>query len=129
MTTIRMMLTLFMAGLSSVAPSELRHAVSSRDISVAFLQADEFDKDDAPRCVSHKAWEKAATEVYRLNGGLHGQRSASRRFYETISRWLNGQGCHQSANEPCLFKHEDGSLIALYVDDVLLRATMKQSMN
>ena len=126
MTTIRMML--FMAGLSSAIPSELRHVVSSRDISVAFLQADEFDKDDAPRYVSYKAWKKAATEVYRLKGGLYGQRSASRRFYETISRWLNEQGYHQSSNEPCLFKHEDGSLIALYVDDILLRATMEQSM-
>ena len=77
MPTIRMML--FRAGLSSAIPSELRHVVSSRDISVAFLQADEFDKDDAPRYVSYKAWKKAATEVYRLKGGLYGQRSASTR--------------------------------------------------
>lgn len=78
--------------------------------------------------MSYKAWEQAATEVYRLKGGLYGQRSASRRFYETIARWLNEQGYYQSANEPCLFKHENGSLIALYVDDVLLRATMERSV-
>ena len=125
MTTIRMLI--FMAGLSSSLPEEIRHVLSSRDVSVAFLQADEFDSNEPPRYVSYKSWKKAATEVYRLRGPLYGQRSASRRWYETIAGWLIRQGFSQSANEPCLFRKEDGTVVALYVDDLLVRGTAKAS--
>ena len=130
MTTIRMLI--FMAGLSTSLPSNKRHVLSSRDVSVAFLQSDEFGSDEPDRFVSYKAWKEAATEVYRLKGPLYGQRSASRRWYETISRWLLQQGFEQSANEPCIFRKrgQRGSedlLAALYVDDLLVRGTMSDS--
>ena len=125
MTTLRMLI--FMAGLCSSLSEETRHVLSSRDVSVAFLQADEFDSTEPPRYVSYKAWKTAATEVYRLRGPLYGQRSASRRWYETIAGWLIRQGFSQSANEPCLFRKEDGTVVALYVDDLLVRGTAKAS--
>jgi hypothetical protein len=69
--------------------------------------------------------------VYRLRGPLYGQRSAGRRWYETIASWLTdpvkGPGLIQSENEPCLFVGKKGFCLALYVDDLLVRGTEAQS--
>ena len=65
--------------------------------------------------------------MYELLGPLYGQRSASRRWYETIAGWLTadvekgGAGFVQGKNEPCLFFHPVSKLkLVLYVDDLLL---------
>jgi hypothetical protein len=129
MVTIRMLV--FMAGLSRHMPDGKRQHLSSRDISVAFLQSTEYAEGEQARYVSYKAWKSAPENVYRLRGPLYGQRSAGRRWYETIAGWLtdpvNGLGLIQSDNEPCLFVGREGFCLALYVDDLLVRGTWAQS--
>ena len=126
MTTVRMMV--FMAGLSRLLGDQ-RHVLSVVDISAAFLQAFEYPEGDRPRYVSYRAWLGAAENVFRLKGPLYGQRSAPRRWYETIAGWLVGSmGMEQSENEPCLFRcHTTGVLVCLYVDDLLVRGTREAS--
>ena len=102
-------------------------SVSARDISVAFLQSHPYTADEPSRYVSYKAYSDSIERVYELLGPLYGQRSASRRWYETIAGWLTadvekgGAGFVQGKNEPCLFFHPVSKLkLVLYVDDLLL---------
>ena len=66
--------------------------VSSIDISVAFLQANEYKPTDPPKYVSYKAHPNAPTKYYKLKVLIYGMRSASRDWYDTLSGWLESKG-------------------------------------
>ena len=115
--------------------------VTARDVSTAFLQSEGYSSSEGKRFVSYKTHKLGKTRYYELLGPLYGQRSASRRWFETISKWLTapkGDGCgfvkcsaseaepllgcgfKQGKNEPCLFRDPDtGFTLVLYVDDIL----------
>ena len=88
--SIRMML--FMCGC-------LGDCLSINDISVAFLQADEFHKEDT-RYVSYTAYKGAVEHRLRLHGCLYGQKCAraSKQFYCTLATWLCDNGFKQAKN-------------------------------
>ena len=73
--------------------------ISSIDISVAFLQASEFDSDDVVRYVKYTPYKGATPRYYRLRGPLYGQRSSPRRWFNTLRDWLVKQGFEQGKNE------------------------------
>ena len=101
--SIRMMV--FMCGC-------LGETLSINDISVAFLQADEFPKEDQ-RCVPYTAYKGAVEHILRLHGCLtclHGQKCASKQFYCTLATWLCDNGFVQAKNEPCLFVNSAGQV-------------------
>lgn len=109
-----------------LARSGVGRVVTSRDISVAFLQASAYGPGDDPRYVSYVPHGGAEPRVFRLLGPLYGQRSAPRRWYATVAEWLTapesagGAGLVQGVNEPCMFRHPTEDLVVvLYVDDVL----------
>lgn len=80
--------------------------------------------------MSFKPGPGAAPHIFKLTGPLYGQRSASRRWYETFSDWLRSDemGFEPCSKEPCMFwNRSTGARLALYVDDVLLRATREVS--
>ena len=62
----------------------LGDCLSINDISVAFLQADDFPEDDK-RYVSYTAYKGAVEHVLRLHGCLYGQKCASKQFYCTLA--------------------------------------------
>ena len=109
--SIRMML--FMCGC-------VGDCLSINDISVAFLQADEFDQEDK-RYVSYTAYKGAVEHILRLHGCLYGQKCASKQFYCTLATWLCDNGFVQAKNEPCLFVNAAGVKVLLWVDDLLVR--------
>ena len=109
-----------------LAKSGKSDVISQRDVSVAFLQSTEYAADEPKRYVSYAAYKGAQERMYELLGPLYGQRSASRRWYETFAGWLTSKemGFIQGNNEPCLFRHpETGLVVVLYVDDVLSRGS------
>ena len=69
-------------------PTRGDEVISSIDISVAFLQADEFGPDDATRYVKYTPYKGATPKYYRLRGPLYGQRSSPRRWFNTLRDWL-----------------------------------------
>ena len=52
--------------------------ISCIDVSVAFLQADEYGPEDRPRYVSLRAYPGAKKHVFQCRGPIYGMRSASR---------------------------------------------------
>ena len=64
--------------------------ISCIDVSVAFLQADEYGPEDRPRYVSLRAYPGAKKYVLQCRGPIYGIRSASRAWHRTIAivQWL-----------------------------------------
>ena len=103
--------------------------VASIDISVAFLQAEEYSKDSAPRYVSLRAYRGAQKHVFRLTGPIYGQRSAPRAFYNTLLDWLvKDMGYIRAKNDPCVFRNEvTGHRLVCWVDDILTRGSKEST--
>jgi hypothetical protein len=114
LTTLRMLMAMVGAG----------DVVSQRDVSVAFLQSMAYGPEERKRYCSYQAYKGAVQRMFALLGPLYGQRSASRRWYETLASWLtsDAMGFVQGCNEPCLFRHPvTGLVVVIYVDDVITR--------
>ena len=103
--------------------------LSSIDISVAFLQSEEYGPDETPRYVSYRPFAGAREYVFQLRGPVYGQRSAPRAWYATVTQWLvQEMGYEQGKNEPCLFVHpETQHRIVLFSDDFLCRGSREVS--
>ena len=112
LSTVRMLL----------ARSGPTDVITKRDISVAFLQSHGYGEDERKRYCSYTACPGAPTRYFRMLGPLYGQRSAPRRWYDTMSEWLRGYGLRQGCNEPCVFSSPDLTVV-LYVDDLIVRGS------
>ena len=93
-------MTLFMYGC-------LGGYLSINDISVAFLQADEFYQEDK-RYVAYTAYKGDVEHVLRRHVYLYGQKCTGKQFYCTLVIWLCDNGFKQAKNEPCMFVNEAG---------------------
>jgi hypothetical protein len=100
--------------------------VSAVDVTTAFLQAEAYGPEDPVRYVSYKPHKHSATEYYQLTGVLYGQRSASLRWFKTLSEWLVQQNFEQGQNDPCIFHKRDLTVVA-YVDDLICRGSPEAS--
>ncbi len=111
-TTVRMLLT----------KSGKQHIISKRDVSVAFLQSSAYTEDESLRYCRWTQCKGAPEKYYQLLGPLYGQRSAGRRWFETLSAWLVSDGFVQGKNDPCLFTNPvTGMVVVVYVDDIITR--------
>jgi hypothetical protein len=111
-----------------LAKSGAADVISKRDVSVAFLQSDAYGSHERLRYCSYRPCRGADDVMYRLLGPLYGQRSASRRWFETMSNWLLSEGFVQGKNEPCLFVHPcTGLSVVVYVDDIITRGGAKET--
>jgi hypothetical protein len=109
-------------------PTKNDEVLSSIDVSVAFLQADEFDDDEKPRYVKYTPYKGANTVYYKLRGPLYGQRSSPRRWFETLKGWLISKemGFIQGENELCAFTNpKTGVKLVGWVDDLLVKGTQQ----
>ena len=105
-----------------------RKVLSSCDVSVAFLQSDEFDASDHLRYVYMREHKHADDRIFQLLGPLYGQRSASRRWHATFKKWLQSEGYEPGSNEPCAFYHSGRDhTVVLWVDDILSDGTLEVS--
>ena len=91
--------------------------ISSIDVSVAFLQADEYLEGETPRYVSYRPYKGSEEYVFRLKGPVYGQRSAPRAWYDTVRAWMVSEmGYTQCKNDRCLFIHpKSGHKVCLHV--------------
>jgi hypothetical protein len=102
--------------------------ISIGDISIAFLKANSFSPEDRARWVAFRADRVAELKLWRLTGGLYGQRDCGLRWYKTLVEWLLSVGFVQSLNDPCIFFHPKSKLrIGVHVDDIIVRGQRQAS--
>ena len=107
---------------------EKTDVLSSIDVSVAFLQSEEYGPDETPRYVSYRPYAGAREFVCQLRGPVYGQRSAPREWYKTVTAWMIQMGYKQGRNEPCLFVHPvTAHRVVLFCDDFLCRGSKEVS--
>ena len=113
--------------------------ISMIDVSVAFLQSDDFGPDEPKRYVSYTPYAGGPVYVFRLRGPVYGARSAPIAWFRTLTNWLvNDMGYEQGRNDPCAFvkygenTEERGNekevlhRLMVHVDDILSRGSPEQ---
>ena len=115
------------ASLEALRALLFRHDRGSRtmaaiDIRTAFLQSDKYDQYEKPRYVKVVNPMDPTKVIYaRLLSPMYGQRSAPRRWEDTLAPWLESQDFKRGKNEPSVFhRKSDDTLILVYVDDLLI---------
>lgn len=96
--------------------------IALKDVSTAFLQSNKYP-DGTTKYVSFKDPLTKQWKYYRQSGPLYGEKSATRRWEDTIAPWYEDIGYDRGDNEPCAF-HDDlsDSLVLLYTDDNFMDA-------
>ena len=103
--------------------------LSTIDVSVAFLQAEEYGPNEAPRYVTFRPVKGGKEYVFQLRGPVYGQRSAPRAWYKTLAEWMiKDEGYVRAKHDPCLFTHPiTKHRVAIVVDDMLCRGGRDES--
>lgn len=95
--------------------------LASVDIKTAFLQSKPYEKCEKARYIKLRDPFTGKVHYYRLITPMYGQRSAPRRWEDTLAPWLEAQGFNRGKNEQCVFYRESDDLTLLvYVDDILI---------
>ena len=91
--------------------------IALKDVSTACLQSNKYP-DGTVKYVSFKDPLTNTWKRYRQTGPLYGERSATKRWEDTIAPWYEDIGYVRGDNEPCAFHDESSdALVLLYVDD------------
>ena len=96
--------------------------IALKDVSTAFLQSDKYP-DGTIKYVSFKDPLTKQWRYYKQSGPLYGEKSATKRWEDTIAPWYESIGYQRGENEPCAFHGENSdSLVLLYTDDNFIDA-------
>ena len=96
--------------------------IALKDVSTAFLQSNKYP-DGTVKYVSFKDPLTKSWKYYRQSGPLYGEKSATRRWEDTIAPWYESIGYVRGDNEPCAFYDEaSDALVLLYTDDNFMDA-------
>ena len=88
------------------------------DIATAFLNGD-LEEDvfmTQPEGFTQNGQEKL---VCKLNKSLYGLKQSPRCWNTALDKTLNSHGFTQTPADPCIYVDEAGSIIAVYVDDLI----------
>ena len=95
--------------------------LASVDIRTAFLQSELYGPNERARYIKVKDPLSGEWLYFRLLGPMYGQRSAPRRWEDTLAPWLESQGFERGENEPSVFyRASDDTTILVCVDDLLI---------
>ena len=96
--------------------------IAIKDVSTAFLQSDKYAKGT----VQYVCFKHPLTQQWRYfhqSGPLYGEKSASRRWEDTIAPWYEEQGFNRGENALCAFLNElIDALVLLWTDDNFIDA-------
>ena len=96
-------------------------SLASIDIKTAFLQSKPYGAHERARYIKVKHPLSGEWLYYRLLTPMYGQRSAPRRWEDTLAPWLEAQGFTRGCNDASIFYREsDGLTVLVYVDDLLV---------
>jgi transposase InsO family protein len=115
--------------LSLVAHHDLE--LHQMDVKTAFLNGD-LDRDIFMKQPEGFIVQGSENLVCKLHKCLYGLKQASRAWYEKIHQALTSLGFKSLSADTCLYLRRQGTaytLIALYVDDLLIASNSKQGVN
>ena len=96
--------------------------IAVKDVSTAFLQAHKFPRG-VVKYISFKDPLTRKWRYFQQSGPLYGEKSAPRRWEDTIAPWYGEIGYERGENEPCAFYDEtNDALSLLYIDDNFIDA-------
>ena len=72
------------------------------------------------------AFDDGTERVLKLNKSIYGLKQAPTIWYNTICSLFNNLNFQPSSIDPCIFLRSDGSIIFLYVDDIIIASHDKQ---
>ena len=86
-------------------------------MSTAFLQADKYP-DETVKYMTLKDPLTHKWRLFKQSGPIYGEKSAQKRWEDTIAPWYESIGFDRGKNEPSAFYAEDtDTLVLLYTDD------------
>ena len=101
-------------------------ALESLDITAAFLQAEEMNREVF---LKPPADVRKSGIVWKLKKPVYGLGDSARRWYITLSQYLQDKGCIISQLDKCVFRFVQGGklqgLLVTHVDDLLYAGTVK----
>ena len=98
-----------------------RRTLATVDIKTAFLQSDPYGPDEPARYIKVRHPFNHQWLYYRIHGPMYGQRSAPRRWEDTLAPWLESLDFIRGKNEPSVFYREsDDMTLLLYTDDLIV---------
>ena len=116
-TAQRESLRLFLAAAANIGVQSLR----SIDISAAYLQSDELNRDvflEVPKDIREDG------TVWKLNKPLYGLTDAGRKFWISFKKWIEKNGYERmNGDNAFYYKRVEGELVGmilLHVDDVII---------
>ena len=96
--------------------------IAIKDVSTAFLQSNKYPEGTV-KYVSFKCPLQNIWKYYRQSGPLYGEKSASKRWEDTIAPWYESIGYERGQNEPCAFLNTiNDTLVLLWTDDNFIDA-------
>ncbi|CAK9826054.1 Retrovirus-related Pol polyprotein from transposon TNT 1-94 [Anthophora retusa] len=75
---------------------------------------------------------RTGDKVFHLKKALYGLRQAGRSWYKTLDKELRNFGAEPTNADPCIYRIERGeesTIIAIYVDDILIAAQKPDDIN
>lgn len=97
------------------------------DVITAYLNS-HLNKDEVVYLRLPPGIPKDYPRIVRLLRGLYGLRQAAILWYEELKKTLNDLGYSSLDADPCVFTHTNGSIIIVYVDDLILITRTKDEM-
>ncbi|EEQ39270.1 hypothetical protein CLUG_03398 [Clavispora lusitaniae ATCC 42720] len=115
----------------------LKMHVHQMDVKTAFLNGDLKEdlymrQPPGYKAVSKNSEDKTTEYVLKLNKSIYGLKQAPLVWNQTINKTLVSLGFKKTIHEPCIyykFDNKDQTLVALYVDDMLIAGTNLAKIN
>jgi hypothetical protein len=90
--------------------------IEQMDVKTAFLHG----KLQETVYMEQPTGYQQGNKVCKLNRALYGLKQAPRVWYQTMEQFLKLQGFQKIQADHSVFKHSNGTVVAVYVDDLLL---------
>ena len=111
--------------MSAFRPNRNGAVIATIDLDCAFLQATPFEKGKHKYCYFRNP-VTGKTEYMIQKGVIYGEKSAPRRWLDTLCPVLLKLGFTQGENERCAFTNTEGLHILVYVDDLWMSGSKSE---